>query len=73
MSGQEHYDAISKSFGRAMIDGKQIKNLPASLHARLLNHAKQVGRDLNAVLLQYFQERFLMNSELMMKLKDVRW
>jgi len=36
-----------------------MKNLPASIHARLLNHAKKVGRDFNAVVLQYFQERFL--------------
>jgi len=42
-----------------MIEGKTIKNLPASIHARLLNLAKQAGRDLNAVLLQYFQEQFL--------------
>ncbi len=42
-----------------MSEAKNIKNLPASVHARLLNHAKQTGRDLNAVLLQYFQERFL--------------
>lgn len=42
-----------------MSDKSDIKNLPASIHARLLNYAKKVGRDLNAVLLQYFQERFL--------------
>jgi predicted nucleotidyltransferase component of viral defense system len=38
---------------------KQIKNLTASVKARLLNIAKQTNRDFNAVLLQYFQERFL--------------
>ena len=59
MSGQNNDDSISKSFDHTMIEGKNIKNLPASIHARLLNHAKQAGRDLNAVLLQYFQERFL--------------
>lgn len=59
MSGQNNDGSVSKSFDRPMIEGKNIKNLPASIHARLLNLAKQVGRDLNAVLLQYFQERFL--------------
>ena len=59
MSGQNNDDSLSKSVDRSMIEGKHIKNLPASIHARLLNHAKQTGRDLNAVLLQYFQERFL--------------
>ena len=38
---------------------KEIKNLGASVRARLLNIAKQTNRDFNAVLLQYFQERFL--------------
>ncbi|MBA4313540.1 MAG: hypothetical protein C0417_13025 [Chlorobiaceae bacterium] len=38
---------------------KQIKDLTASVKARLLNIAKQTNRDFNAVLLQYFQERFL--------------
>lgn len=38
---------------------KQVKNLTASVKARLLNIAKQTNRDFNAVLLQYFQERFL--------------
>lgn len=37
----------------------EIKNLGASVRARLLNIAKQTNRDFNAVLLQYFQERFL--------------
>lgn len=39
--------------------GKEIKNLGASVKARLLNIAKQTNRDFNAVLLQYFQKRFL--------------
>lgn len=34
-------------------------NLAASIRARLLNIAKQSKRDFNAILLQYFQERFL--------------
>jgi predicted nucleotidyltransferase component of viral defense system len=38
---------------------KQIKDLTASVKARLLNIAKQTNRDFNAVLLQYFQKRFL--------------
>jgi predicted nucleotidyltransferase component of viral defense system len=38
---------------------KDITNLGASVRARLLNIAKQTNRDFNAVLLQYYQERFL--------------
>ena len=38
---------------------KQIKNIEASVRAKLLNIAKQINRDFNAVLLQYFQERML--------------
>lgn len=38
---------------------KEIKNLGASVRARLLNIAKRSNRDFNAVLLQYIQERFL--------------
>jgi predicted nucleotidyltransferase component of viral defense system len=38
---------------------KEVKDLGASVRARLLNIAKQTNRDFNAVLLQYFQERFL--------------
>lgn len=36
-----------------------VKNIAASIRARLLNVAKISGRDFDAVLLQYFQERFL--------------
>jgi len=36
-----------------------VKNIAASIRARLLNVAKITGRDFDAVLLQYFQERFL--------------
>ncbi len=36
-----------------------IKNIEASIRARLLAIAKKSNRDFNAVLLQYFQERFL--------------
>jgi predicted nucleotidyltransferase component of viral defense system len=35
------------------------KNIAASVRARLLNVAKMSSRDFDAVLLQYFQERFL--------------
>jgi hypothetical protein len=38
---------------------KEIKNLAASVRARLYNIAKQTGREFDAVVLQYFQERFL--------------
>jgi len=38
---------------------KEIKNIPASIRSRLLNIAKATNRDFNAILLQYFQERFL--------------
>lgn len=34
-------------------------NIAASVRARLYNLAKEYGRDFNAVVLQYFQERFL--------------
>ena len=34
-------------------------NLPASIHARLLNHAKTMGEDFNQVLARYATERFL--------------
>jgi len=37
----------------------QIKNLAASVQDRLRAIAREKGRDFNAVLLQYFQERFL--------------
>ena len=36
-----------------------IKNIGASVRARLLVIAKQTNRDFNAVLMQYIQERFL--------------
>ena len=38
---------------------KERKNISASIRARLTNIARQTGRDFDAVLLQYFQERFL--------------
>jgi predicted nucleotidyltransferase component of viral defense system len=36
-----------------------VKNIAVSVRARLLNVAKMSGRDFDAVLLQYMQERFL--------------
>jgi predicted nucleotidyltransferase component of viral defense system len=38
---------------------KQVTNIAASVQARLLTIAKSSGRDFDAVLLQYMQERFL--------------
>jgi hypothetical protein len=38
---------------------KKVKNVGASVRARLLNLAKKTGRDFDALLLQYCQERFL--------------
>jgi len=36
-----------------------VKDLGASVRARLTNIAKETKRDFDAILLQYFQERFL--------------
>jgi len=36
-----------------------VKNLEASIRARLLNLSKKTGENYNAVLLRFFQERFL--------------
>ena len=38
---------------------KVIKNLEASIRAKLLNHAKAAKENYNAVLNRFFQERFL--------------
>lgn len=38
---------------------KEIKNLGASIRARLTNIARETKRNFDALLLQYFQERFL--------------
>jgi predicted nucleotidyltransferase component of viral defense system len=38
---------------------KKVKNAGASVRAMLLNLAKKTGRDFDALLLQYCQERFL--------------
>ncbi|OGN83058.1 MAG: hypothetical protein A3G84_04115 [Chloroflexi bacterium RIFCSPLOWO2_12_FULL_71_12] len=37
----------------------ELRNVPASVHARLLALAKSTDRDFNQVLTQYFQERLL--------------
>jgi predicted nucleotidyltransferase component of viral defense system len=42
-----------------MMKRKEIKDLGASVRARLTNIAKETKRDFDAILLQYFQERFL--------------
>ena len=38
---------------------REIKDLEASIRARLKNIARETKRDFHAILLQYFQERFL--------------
>jgi len=38
---------------------KETKDIPASVRTKLKNIAVSSGRDFDAVLLQYFQERFL--------------
>ena len=38
---------------------REVKDLGASIRARLTNIAKETKRDFDALLLQYFQERFL--------------
>ena len=38
---------------------RTLKNIGASVRARLLNLAKAEGRNFNTILLRYFQERFL--------------
>jgi len=42
-----------------VMEKREIKNLGASIRARLTNIAKETKRDFDAILLQYFQERFL--------------
>ena len=42
-----------------MKKSKPITDIAASIRARLFNIAKEAGRNFDAVLLQYFQERFL--------------
>ena len=41
------------------MDKKEIKDISASVRTKLRNIAESTGRDFDAVLLQYFQERFL--------------
>ena len=38
---------------------REIKNKPASIRAKLINIARNEGIDFDALLLRYFQERFL--------------
>jgi predicted nucleotidyltransferase component of viral defense system len=44
---------------RRAMKKREIKNLGASVRARLTNVARETKRDFDAILLQYFQERFL--------------
>jgi predicted nucleotidyltransferase component of viral defense system len=44
---------------RRLMKKREIKNLGASVRARLTNIARETKRDFDAILLQYFQERFL--------------
>jgi hypothetical protein len=44
---------------RRVMKKREIKNLGASVRARLTNVAREARRDFDAILLQYFQERFL--------------
>jgi len=44
---------------RRIMKKKEIKNLGASIRARLTDIARETKRDFDAILLQYFQERFL--------------
>jgi predicted nucleotidyltransferase component of viral defense system len=41
------------------LKARELKNLEASIRERLLNLARSSGRDFDALLLQYCQERFL--------------
>ena len=44
---------------RRLMKRKEIKELGASIRARLTNIARETKRDFDAILLQYIQERFL--------------
>src|SRR4030065_2222370 len=44
---------------RRLVKKREVKDLGASVRARLTNIAKETKRDFDAILLQYFQERFL--------------
>jgi len=44
---------------RRVMKKREIKNPGASVRARLTNIARETKRDFDAILLQYFQERFL--------------
>ncbi len=44
---------------RLLMKKREIKDLGASIRARLKNIARETKRDFHAILLQYFQERFL--------------
>ena len=44
---------------RRLMKRREVKDLGASVRARLTNIAKETKRDFDAILLQYLQERFL--------------
>jgi predicted nucleotidyltransferase component of viral defense system len=45
--------------GKMVMKKREVKDVGASVRARLTNIAKGTKRDFDAILLQYFQERFL--------------
>ena len=45
--------------GKMVMKKREVKDVGASVRARLTNIAKETKRDFDAILLQYFQERFL--------------
>ena len=57
MSGEDYNASLSEGNGNRM--KKEINNIAASVRARLSRIAKETNRDFIAILLQYFQERFL--------------
>lgn len=57
MSSEDYNASLSEGNGNRM--KKEIKNIAASIRARLSRIAKETNRDFIAILLQYFQERFL--------------
>jgi predicted nucleotidyltransferase component of viral defense system len=56
LPSQNSYDVISKGAGGMK---REISNTGASIRVKLLNIAKKSNRDYNALLNQFFQERFL--------------
>jgi predicted nucleotidyltransferase component of viral defense system len=59
LPGKNHDQPLPEGTSSIIMKKKEIKNLSASVRARLYNIAKQTGREFDALVLQYFQERFL--------------